>query len=238
MDVGDRLPPSTYGIANPREGITPGDNFLSAQACVGGDEDDWRFGGLRRNHYGVILADAPWKFLTRSDKGKGRSPDSHYGCMTLDDIKALPVADLAAKDCVLFFWAIDPLLDVAFDVIRCWGFRFVTVGFYWAKTNRDGSPFCGMGYWSRANPEQCLMAVRGRPKRLHKDVRRLIIAQRREHSRKPDEVRDSIQRLVPGPYCELFARSTAPGWDSFGNETTKFDQEAPACSATHTISPS
>ena len=190
------------------------------------------FEGLLRNHYRVILADPPWTFSTRSNKGKDRSPEQHYQCMTLDDIKALPVAEIAAKDCALFMWVIDTHLEMAFDVLRAWGFTYKTKGFNWVKLNADGSPFTGMGFWTRANPEDCLLATTedcllatsGSPKRSAKDVRRLIMSPRREHSRKPDETYDSIERLVDGPYCELFGRQSRPGWHVWGNETTKFDR--------------
>jgi len=175
-------------------------------------------------HYGAILADPPWSWAARSPKGEGRSAKRHYGVMTLDDIKAMPVADWAARDCALFLWVLDPMLPFGLDVLQAWGFTFKTVGFQWRKTNRDGSSFVGMGYWSRANVELCLLGVRGRPTRLARNVRRLIEAPRREHSRKPDEIRTSIERLVGGPYLELFARSSAPGWHAFGNETGRFDE--------------
>ena len=83
--------------------------------------------------------------------------------------------------------------------------------------------FTGLGYWTRANPEQCLLATRGKPGRLAKDVRRLVVAPRREHSRKPDQIRELIERLVQGPYLELFARETKPGWDCWGNQVGIFD---------------
>ena len=117
------------------------------------------FAGLRKNAYGVIYADPAWTFTTRSDKGKDRSPEQHYDCMTLDDIKALPVRDLAAKNCVLLIWVIDTHLPMALEVIEAWGFKYKTKAFNWVKTNKDGSPFTGMGFWTRANPEDCLMAV-------------------------------------------------------------------------------
>jgi N6-adenosine-specific RNA methylase IME4 len=193
------------------------------------------FQGLVRNGYRAILADPAWKFAVRSNKGMGRSPDNHYSTMTLDDIKALPVADLADKHAVLFLCVIDTHLPMALEVITAWGFSYKTVGFYWAKTNRDDSPFTGMGYWTRANPEQVFMGVghdvpsqwflaaQGSPRRDQKDVKRLIMSRRREHSRKPDELHESIERLVPGPYVELFARESRPGWHSWGNEKRKFD---------------
>ena len=112
-------------------------------------------------------------------------------------------------------------------MIRAWGFEFKTVGFYWAKLNakaKHGADFfVGTGYWTRANPEQCLMATRGKPMRQAKDVRKLVIERRREHSRKPDCVRERIERLVEGPYLELFARETKPGWDCWGDQAALFD---------------
>jgi N6-adenosine-specific RNA methylase IME4 len=169
--------------------------------------------------YRVLYADPPWDFRTYSPLGQGRSAVAHYDVMTPAKIAAYPVQHLAADDCVLLLWVPDPLLPAGFDVITAWGFKYKTVGFYWAKTTRDGTRYpIGTGYWTRANPEICLLAVRGRPKRLHADVRRLIEAPRREHSRKPDEVYDRIERLVSGPYLELFARRRRPGWDAIGFE--------------------
>jgi N6-adenosine-specific RNA methylase IME4 len=193
--------------------------------------------GLRRQHYGAIYADVPWTFLTRSDKGRGRSPDQHYDVMTLEEIKALPVAELAAPDCALFFWVIDTHLAMALDVISAWGFEFKTRAFCWAKLNAQFSTYSvedqradgdrawkmGNGFWTRANPEDCWLATRGAPKRQSAAVRRLVVSPVREHSRKPDEVKERIEQLVPGPYVELFSRSNRNGWDAMGNETGKFD---------------
>ncbi len=174
--------------------------------------------------YRVVYADPPWSFATYSHKGKGRSAEAHYDCMTLDDIKALPVADWAADDCALLLWATDPLLEKAFEVIKAWGFAYKTVGFYWAKQNKSGNGFfMGTGYYTRGNPEQCLLATRGKPKRLSRSVQKLVVAPRREHSRKPDCVRDRIEALFDGPYLEVFARSTKTGWDAWGNETSILD---------------
>ena len=160
--------------------------------------------------YGAIYADPPWAFRNWSEKGTGRNAISHYDCMSFEDLKRLPVADMAADNCALFLWATDPLLPRAFELITAWGFTYKTVGFYWVKKNEasDGF-FTGLGYWTRANPEQCLLATRGKPARRAKDVRRLIVEPRREHSRKPDQVRERIERLVDGPYLELFSERRA-----------------------------
>lgn len=174
--------------------------------------------------YAAILVDPPWRFETYSDKGKGRSADKHYAVMGWQDLVDLPVSDLAAKDCALFLWTTDPMLPKALDLIEAWGFTYKTVAFTWAKTNRKSEGwFTGTGYWTRANPEMCLLGTRGKPKRLHKDVRQLITSPRREHSRKPDEVYEHIERLVAGPYIELFARQRRHNWQSWGLEVAKFD---------------
>jgi N6-adenosine-specific RNA methylase IME4 len=177
----------------------------------------------RPKHYKVIYADPPWTFATYSRKGKGRSPEAYYDCMSLDDIKALPVAEWAAEDCVLLLWTTDPLLEKAFEIIRAWGFAYKTVGFYWAKLRKpdplynDRNFFTGLGFWTRANPELCLLATRGKPRRRRADVRKLIVSPRREHSRKPDEAYERIEALCDGPYLEMFARLSRPGWDQWGS---------------------
>jgi N6-adenosine-specific RNA methylase IME4 len=156
--------------------------------------------------------------------------------MTLDEVTALPVGDLAAADCCLFLWASWPMLPEAMAVISAWGFEYKTCAFDWMKAHAgqielfrdDTDALMGMGYWTRANSEPCLLATRGKPKRLNADVRMGIIEPRREHSRKPDCVHGRIERLVAGPYVELFARSSRIGWHTWGNETTKFDRQEAA----------
>jgi N6-adenosine-specific RNA methylase IME4 len=181
----------------------------------------------KQRKYGVILADPPWSFRNWSAKGTGRNAVSHYDCLDLPALAALPIRDLAADNCALFLWTTDPLVPRAFELIRAWGFEYKTVGFYWVKLNKaakhDADYFTGLGYWTRANPEQCLLATRGKPSRQAKDVKRLIVAKRREHSRKPDCVRERIERLVAGPYLELFARETKSGWDCWGDQVALFD---------------
>jgi N6-adenosine-specific RNA methylase IME4 len=177
---------------------------------------------LRSRHYRVIYADPPWTFATYSDKGKGRSAEAHYDCMSIEDIAALPVSTWAADDAALFLWVTKPLLMKMNKVIQAWGFDYKTVGFTWAKTKKHhtGSVFddddfpIGCGYYTRANPEMCLLATRGKPlERKSKAVRELITAPRREHSRKPGEAYDRIEALFDGPYLEMFARQSRPGGD-------------------------
>lgn len=170
--------------------------------------------------YNVILADPPWAFRAWSNKGMGRSAEQHYPTMRLDDIKALPVADLAAEDCVLFLWATFPMLKEAFAVIDAWGFTYKTVAFTWVKENRKSSGlFWGLGYWTRANAEICLLATRGSPKRQSAAVHQVILSPVEQHSKKPDAIRERIVTLMGDvPRVELFARQETPGWDVWGNE--------------------
>jgi N6-adenosine-specific RNA methylase IME4 len=166
----------------------------------------------------ALLADPPWTFATYSAKGRGRSAENHYKTMSLDDIfdfKLPPMAD----DSVLFLWTTDPLLTTALQVMKEWGFRYQTVGFVWAKTNKNGDGFpMGLGFWARSNPEICLMGTRGKPHRIGKDVPKLVVAPRGKHSAKPDEVNHRIRRLVQGPYVEIFARRKIEGWTCLGDE--------------------
>jgi N6-adenosine-specific RNA methylase IME4 len=200
-----------------------------------------------------ILADPPWRFATFSAKGRDRCPDApmtrnesrqnnparHYDTMPLQDIKDLRVSDVAADDCLLLMWAVDPMIPEALEVGKAWGFTYKTIGFYWAKqrriTSSRGKHFedesmrqfpMGTGYWTRANPETCLLFTRGAPKRVATDVRKLIVAPRREHSRKPDEVHQRVESLVSGPYLEMFARAPRAGWTTWGNQTDKFGEAA------------
>ena len=188
---------------------------------------------MEQKKYPVIYADPPWKFAAYSEKGEGRSAVAHYDCMTMKDLFVLPVQEIATDNCVLFLWTTDPFLPMGIKLVEAWGFKFKTVAFYWAKLNQRANQnlfseedfFTGLGYWTRANIEPCLLATRGNPKRISKKVKRLIIAKRREHSRKPDIVYKRIEELIEGPYIELFARSSREGWDTWGDQTSLFDRQ-------------
>ena len=172
-----------------------------------------------KKKYRIIYADPAWTFKTYSNKGKGRSAEKHYSCMKIQDIYNLPVQNISDDNCILFLWVVDPMLPEAIKTIESWGFKYKTVAFTWVKSNKTKGFFTGMGYWTRANPEMCLLATKGKTNRLSKAVKQLIISKRREHSRKPDEIRDRIVQLVGDlPRIELFARQRAKGWDSWGNE--------------------
>lgn len=170
---------------------------------------------------GAIMADPPWQFMTRSSKGNNRAAANHYGTKSFEDIASLPISKLTADDCVLFLWVMDwdENLEMARAVMSAWGFSHKTTAFTWAKQNPGGEGFhMGQGYWTRANPEACLLATKGEPKRLHADVRQLIVSPVMDHSRKPDEAYKSIERLVGGPYLELYGRRIRPNWTVWGNE--------------------
>jgi N6-adenosine-specific RNA methylase IME4 len=168
--------------------------------------------------YSIIYADPPWNFKAWGKQGK-KAPQNHYVCMSDDDIYNLPVSSLANENCALFMWATYPLLQEAFVTISRWGFTYRTVAFTWVKTTKNDKYHMGLGYWTRANPEICLLATKGVIKRIDAGVRNLQIHKVREHSRKPDEIRGEIVRLLGDlPRIELFARSQTQGWDVFGNE--------------------
>ena len=177
--------------------------------------------------YGAILADPPWQFEAYSGpRVAQRAEKQHYDVMptaSLTDV-ALPAAD----PCALFLWVIDSHLDQGISLMKAWGFDYKTIAFIWVKTckNDPTRPRMGMGLWTRKQAEVCILGTRGKVPRRDKGVRQVIMAPRREHSRKPDEVYERIERLVDGPYLELFARQSWPNWDSWGDETDKFEPAA------------
>lgn len=152
--------------------------------------------------------------------GKGKTAANHYDCMKKEDISNLPVGNLADKDCVLFLWVTFPCLREGLEVMKEWGFEYKTCGFVWVKKNKKSdSWFWGLGYWTRANAEICLIGTKGKPDRKSRSVHQVVDSRIREHSRKPDEVRDRIVQLCGDvPRIELFARQSVEGWDCWGNE--------------------
>ena len=170
--------------------------------------------------YKVVYADPPWTYRVWYRAGAKRTASSHYKVMSLDDIKTLPVESLTDKDCALFLWVTYPNLKEAFEVIDAWGFEYKTVAFTWVKQCRKSDNiFTGMGYWTRANAEICLLATKGHPKRIAKNVNQIIISHIEEHSKKPAEARTRIENLMGEvTRIELFARQAAEGWDRWGLE--------------------
>lgn len=186
---------------------------------------DWPFGNLIPLSYDLIMADPPWLYENWSEAGEHKNATSKYACMDLDSIKALPVSNLAAGDCVLWLWATNPLLPQAIEVMSSWGFRFKTAG-TWTKRTVNGKLAFGTGYVLRSANEPFLIGTVGAPK-TSRNVRSVVDAVAREHSRKPDEAFRSAEQLVPNARrLELFSRESRLGWDNWGNETTKFDEEA------------
>lgn len=176
--------------------------------------------------YSVIYADPPWLFKTYSAKGEGKSPQKHYACMKTADIAALPIRDIAADDCALFMWATWPMIFDAKAVIEGWGFQYSGLAWEWIKFNFETEKFAfGGGYGTRKNLEPLLLARRGSPRIKSRSVRDFLFAPRREHSRKPDENYARIESMYDGPYIELFARQSYPGWDCWGDQVDKFDNE-------------
>lgn len=200
----------------------------------------WPFGALRPLSYELIFADPPWPTQMRSPKGEKKSPAAHYHLMSFDEIKALPVGQLAAPDCVLFLWGVWNLLLQGSDpfnrhfdcgrsplgeVIQSWGFRYVAGG-AWHKRTVHGKTAFGTGYRVRSACEPFLIAVIGNPKTSRAE-RNLIDGLAREHSRKPEEAYAWCERYMPNARrVELFSRSSRPGWDAWGHETGKFDARA------------
>ena len=172
---------------------------------------------MEQKKYSIIYADPPWRYEMK--KGQGVA-ENHYSTMGIEEICSLPVQEICEKNCALFLWVTFPQLPEAFRVIKAWGFRYKTVAFVWTKLNRSGQGyFFGLGYLTRSNAEICLLATRGKPKRISKKVFQLIISPLQEHSKKPAEARKRIVELLGDlPRIELFARQRSPGWDAWGNE--------------------
>lgn len=200
---------------------------------------------LPQGHFCAIVADPPWAFKARTaiqtrNFDSARDVEKHYQTMTIDKIMALPVGDLAAKDCHLFLWTTGPCLRQAFDVLTAWKFKYSSMGFVWVKLKRSHDPnqlrllptaaadlHTGLGLTTRKNAEFVLLGRRGNARRLSKSVREIILSPVREHSRKPDEAYDRVREYCAGPYLDLFARAARPGWTTWGDEADKFDDDGP-----------
>lgn len=186
--------------------------------------------------YSIIYADPPWWYSQRANhkttrfKGGARQ---HYPVMKTSEIKQLPVAQLADDNCALFMWATMPNLPEQIEVLRAWGFRYVTAAFTWLKTNPSSSRrswlttkdlFFGVGYYTKSNAEICLLGIKGKMKPISNKVSSAIISPRGRHSEKPAEIRDRIVQLYGDvPRIELFAREKAIGWDAWGNEVSNVE---------------
>jgi N6-adenosine-specific RNA methylase IME4 len=177
--------------------------------------------------FGAIVADPPWRFVKYAGHGVPTRAGEPYDTMTFEQLAALPVPQIAARDCALFLWVIDSHLPQAWRLIGAWGFAFSSVAFVWVKICQGdpGKPRMGMGLTTRKESEQCLLAFRGKPRRQARDVRQVIMAPRREHSRKPDCALERVERLYAGPYLELFARSRRSNWCDWGEQAGRFESD-------------
>ncbi|MFC0180289.1 MT-A70 family methyltransferase [Thorsellia kenyensis] len=171
--------------------------------------------------YTLIYADPPWQYRDKCQSGE-RGADFKYSTMSVIDICRLPVHQISAESCLLAMWWVPTQPLEALKVVEMWGFRLMTMkGFTWHKTNKNkGNSAIGMGHMTRANSEDCLFAVKGKlPPRFDASICQHITAPRREHSQKPDEIRQALERLLGDiPRVELFARQKFDGWDAWGNE--------------------
>lgn len=191
------------------------------------------------NKYPVIIADPPWNFTTYSDKAH-HSVKKHYSVMDTAAIMAMPVNEVAADDSVLLLWATWPKLIDAMRVGEAWGFTYKTLGFIWVKRSSQGKDWhMGLGYYTRANSEPCLLFTKGHPKRRDSGVHQLIVddesvdclpgfeevltARLTAHSAKPEEFYKRVEDLLAPPYLELFGRRTRDNWQVCGNEINGLD---------------
>lgn len=185
--------------------------------------DEGPFAGLERNGYATALVDPPWRFNAYDGKGglatnarKWGLADVHYLTMEPEELRALPVADLLAKDAALFMWVVDANLAEALELGKAWGMTYKTIAFCWVKSREGYSPWPSLGYWTRKGAELCLLFTRGAPKRLRKDIEQVVFCPRGAHSAKPEIVYERVESLVAGPYLEIFARHTRKNWAGWG----------------------
>jgi N6-adenosine-specific RNA methylase IME4 len=182
----------------------------------------WPFGHLTPGGYDVIIADPPWRFRHWNQDNQRKSASRYYRLMRTEDILALPVRELAAKNCILLLWATAPMLPQALATMEAWGFRYCSrTG--WRKTYPSGAQATGTGYWVRTRHEDVLIGKIGKPK-LARALPSLFDGIRRAHSQKPVEFYSMIADRTPGAArCELFSRQTHLGFTGWGDEVGKLD---------------
>lgn len=187
---------------------------------------DWQFGHLQLFGHNLIVADPPWRFeLYNEETGSEKGPAAHYTTMSLDDIKALRVGDLAGGDCLLMLWATGCMLPQCLDVMKAWGFAYKSE-MVWNKRTRNGKWRFGPGYRVRTMHEPILLGTIGNPK--HAAFPSAFDGLAREHSRKPEEFYRLIDKYAPGlqARADLFARTERPAFSAWGNETSRFQEAA------------
>lgn len=170
--------------------------------------------------FGVIYADPPWAYDNKIG-GNGSNVKSKYKTMTNQEIKDLPIKKLLKKDAICFLWTTDAYLEVALEVLRSWGFNYKTIGFVWLKLTNTGKHAYVQSPYTSKSSEICLLGTKGAITKHMKsrNQRQLIIEERREHSRKPDEAYERIEAMFgKAKYLELFARNERDGWDCYGDD--------------------
>tara|TARA_B100001094_G_scaffold104252_1_gene100539 strand:- start:429 stop:989 length:561 start_codon:yes stop_codon:yes gene_type:complete len=170
--------------------------------------------------YNIIYADPPWQYKRNGN----HSAESKYNVMSLDAIKDLPVNNIAEDNSHLYMWVTNPFISEGLEVCKSWGFEYKTL-LTWVKTYKDGSPIMGMGYYFRGATEHIIFGVKGKKLCQNKNTKNIFFNKQREHSRKPDFVKDMIVKCS-GDFSrlELFAREESENWDSWGNDTQKFNK--------------
>jgi len=189
----------------------------------------------REKRYKIVYADPPWNY---NDKGIRGGTKKHYDSMKLSDLVSLPVSSICASNAYLFLWITNPMIPEGLQVMKAWGFEYVSAAFTWVKVNKGQklndyydpdniSDFMGLGHYTRGNSESCYLGLRGDRKvlkswRQNQGVRNVIFSYNRKHSQKPAEARKRISILLGDlPRIELFARELVPGWDHWGNQITE-----------------
>lgn len=178
---------------------------------------------LLDKRYSIIYADPPWNPVESGSgiRGTAGLAKRYKGVMKIEEICSLPIQEISNDDCILFLWVTFPRLLDGIKTINAWGFKYYGLGFVWIKLNkRSKTPFWGMGYYTRQNPEICLIATKGKKfKPLARNIHSVVMTPKEEHSKKPDIIRDNIVRIIGDlPRIELFARQRVDGWDAWGNE--------------------
>jgi N6-adenosine-specific RNA methylase IME4 len=193
--------------------------------------------------FGTIVVDPPWAFTFSTRKSEAGnngwrgSTDRHYRNMSIRELQAMPIPDVAADDCVLWLWAVNALLDDAIGLMKHWGFDYKNT-LTWAKTASHGGPSVGMGFWMRGATEHLLLGVKGKPKPLRRNQPTWFAAPPGRHSAKPEAAYDLIETLTPGPYLDVFARRQRDGWACWGDEVSTPPAPSPQCpSCEREISP-
>lgn len=184
-------------------------------------EKSYKMKNFPKKKYDVIYADPPWKYKDSQNSNMNFfSVDARYQTMNIEDIYCLPVNKISSKNCLLFLWVVSPLLKEGLETIENWGFKYKTIVFVWSKKSKNFKDIANLGRWTLGNVELCLLGTKGQPKRKTKKIRQLVVAKRKKHSQKPNEVRNRIELLCgkEKSKIELFARERYIGWDAWGNE--------------------